>query len=263
VLQEKMASLGQLTAGIAHEIKNPLNFVNSFARLSVGLTRELAEDIGRARERLDPETLERIDEDLRDLSFNAGKIEEHGKRADSIVQAMLLHSRGVAGTRQPSDLNALVQDSVALAYHGMRARDFDIEVTIEAVYDPTIGLVELVPQEIASVVLNLVNNACYAAHERKRSAGDGFVPTLTVTTKRKGDSAAVHVRDNGMGIPKSVLDRIFDPFFTTKPAGQGTGLGLSMSYGVMTQHGGTIRVETREGEFTTFIVTLPAPDRTD
>jgi len=263
VLSEKMASLGQLTAGIAHEIKNPLNLVNSFARLSIELAADLQAALSGSRERLDPEALEGIDEDLRDLTFNAGKVEEHGKRADEIVRAMLLHARGASDERQAADLNALVKDSVALAYHARRARDSSFQAAIEEVYDPSVGVVEVVPQEIARVVLNLVDNAFYAVQARWTDGGGAAAPTghptVSVTTARRDATVEVRVRDNGSGIPEAVVARIFEPFFTTKPAGQGTGLGLSLGYDIVERHGGTLRVESRQGSFTELVMTLPAP----
>ncbi len=258
ILQEKMASLGGLTAGIAHEIKNPLNFVNNFAELAADLSRELKQELETQRDRLDAKTLKFVDELLSDLELNLSKIDEHGKRADSIVRGMLLHSRGTPGERRPTDLNALLDEYVNLAYHGMRAQDSAFNISIEKAYDPAVGIIDVAPQDLSRVFLNITNNACYATRERKRAAGDSYSPTLWVKTRRLGDWAEVRIRDNGTGIPRDILDKVFNPFFTTKPAGQGTGLGLSMSYDiVISGHGGELRVDSEEGRFTEFILRLP------
>lgn len=258
VLSEKMASLGQLTAGIAHEIKNPLNFVNNFASLSIDLMEELQEEFKKKEDTFDAKTKENIEELMTNLRQNVTKINEHGKRADSIVKGMLLHSRGKAGERQETDLNALLSEYVNLAYHGMRAIDSSFNVTFENSYDEKIGKVNVVPQDLSRAFLNIVNNACYSANEKKKKNNGNFSPTVRVTSKNLGDSFEVRVRDNGNGIPQSVLDKIFNPFFTTKPAGIGTGLGLSLTYDIITQeHKGKIEVNTQEGEFAEFILTIP------
>lgn len=258
VLSEKMASLGQLTAGIAHEIKNPLNFITNFAVLSQDLTKELREQLLREREQVDPERAAEIKEILDDLEQNVGKINDHGKRADSIVRGMLLHSRGKAGERQQTDLNALLAEYTNLAYHGMRAQDQSFNIKIETELDPTVGRVSIVPQDLSRAFLNIVNNACYAANEKKRSQQNGFMPVVRVCTKNLGTKVEIRIRDNGTGIPQAVRDKIFNPFFTTKPAGIGTGLGLSLTYDTITQeHKGEITVDTKEGEFTEFIITIP------
>jgi len=258
ILQEKMASLGGLTAGIAHEIKNPLNFVNNFAELAADLSRELKEEFETQRDRLDAETLRFIDDLLSDMELNLSKIAEHGKRADSIVQGMLLHSRGTPGERRPTDLNALLDEYVNLAYHGMRAQDSAFNISLEKSYDPAVGIINVAPQDLSRVFLNITNNACYATRERKRAAGDSYSPTLWVTTRRLDGRAEVRIRDNGVGIPRDIRDKVFNPFFTTKPAGQGTGLGLSMSYDiVIAGHGGELVVDSEEGSFTEFILRLP------
>jgi ligand-binding sensor domain-containing protein/signal transduction histidine kinase len=258
VLSEKMASLGQLTAGIAHEIKNPLNFITNFAVLSQDLTKELREQLLLERDQVNPERAAEIKEILDDLEQNVGKINDHGKRADSIVRGMLLHSRGKAGERQQTDLNALLSEYTNLAYHGMRAQDQSFNIKIETDFDPTVGKMSIVPQDLSRAFLNIVNNACYAANEKKRSQTNGFMPVVRVSTKNLGGTVEIRIRDNGIGIPKSALDKIFNPFFTTKPAGVGTGLGLSLTYDTITQeHKGQIKVETQEGEFTEFIITLP------
>lgn len=258
IMQEKLASLGALTAGIAHEIKNPLNFVNNFAELSVDLTKELGEDITKQQDRLDPKTLTNIQDLLKDLEHNAVKINEHGKRADSIVRGMLMHSRGKSGERMPTDINVLLDEHINLAYHGLRALDSNFNIGVETEYDKTIGQVEVVAQDLSRVFLNIVNNACYATNERKKESGDGFSPKLSVSTKNLGDKVEIRIRDNGQGIPPEIRDRIFEPFFTTKPTGKGTGLGLSLSYDIVVkQHRGEIRVDSKAGEFTEFIILLP------
>jgi ligand-binding sensor domain-containing protein/signal transduction histidine kinase len=258
VLSEKMASLGQLTAGIAHEIKNPLNFVNNFASLSNDLMNELKETLATKSDVLDEDTKTTIRELLSDLQQNVTKINEHGKRADSIVRGMLLHSRGKTGERQPTDLNALLAEYTNLAYHGLRAQDSSFNIKIETQFDDTIGKVNVVPQDLSRVFLNIINNGCYSANDKKKSRPNGFAPTIRVSSKNLGDKFEVRIWDNGNGIPQSVLDKIFNPFFTTKPAGAGTGLGLSMSYDIITQeHKGEINVDTKDGEFAEFIITIP------
>ena len=258
VVQEKMASLGALTAGIAHEIKNPLNFVMNFAELSVDLLRDLEQTVEPAKAALGEDDAAYLAEIVGDLTGNLQRIREHGKRADSIVRGMLAHSRGGAGQREKVDLNALVAEAVNLAYHGLRAQDVNFNITLETDYDPKLQPLEVVPQDLSRVFLNITNNGCYAAHQKKLRTPDGFRPTLRVTTRDAGAHAEVRIRDNGTGIPKEALQKIFNPFFTTKPAGSGTGLGLSLSYQIVVeQHKGAIRVETREGEYTEFIVTLP------
>jgi len=258
ILNEKMASLGALTAGIAHEIKNPLNFVNNFAELVLELTDDIGGRITEEAERLEADARSEIDEMLADLRQSTEKIMEHGKRADSIVRSMLLHSRGVAGARHKTNINELLDEYVKLAYHGMRARDaaFNIEIVVD--YAPELPTAEIVPQDVARAFLNIINNACYAAHERARSEGDGFQPRIEVHSRDAGDAVEVRIRDNGNGIPAESLDDIFTPFYTTKPAGEGTGLGLSISHDIIVRgHGGEIRVVSTPGEFTEFIIRLP------
>jgi two-component system, NtrC family, sensor kinase len=258
VVQEKMASLGALTAGIAHEIKNPLNFVMNFAELSVDLLRDLEQTVAPARSALPEGDAAYIQEIFGDLTGNLERIREHGKRADSIVRGMLAHSRGGAGQREKVDLNAMVAEAVNLAYHGLRAQDVNFNIAIEADYDAALPPIEAMPQDLSRVFLNITNNGCYAAHQKKLRQPDGFRPVLRVSTRDAGDAAEVRIRDNGTGIPKDALPKIFNPFFTTKPTGSGTGLGLSLSYQIVVeQHKGTIRVDTSEGEYTEFIVTLP------
>jgi signal transduction histidine kinase len=264
VVQEKLASLGALTAGIAHEIKNPLNFVNNFAELSVELAEELQQELESKRAELGEAAYDSLRALAEDLVRNAKKINEHGKRADSIVRGMLLHSRGQSGDWQSTDLNGLLEEYVNLSYHGMRAQDSSFNVTIERDYAADVGLVRTVPQDLSRVFLNIVNNACYAANDKKRrldAAGDGagFSPRLSVRTRREGEMVEVRIRDNGDGIPQEIRDRIFNPFFTTKPTGQGTGLGLSISHDIVVQqHDGTLDVESEPGQFTEFIIRLPA-----
>jgi signal transduction histidine kinase len=260
---EKMASLGQLTAGIAHEIKNPLNFVNNFASLSVELLGELREALGPAIAALDEDRRGDVDEVNRLLTSNLEKIAEHGKRADGIVKSMLAHSRGGSSEPQSTNLNALVEEALNLAYHGARAQDPTFNVALERAYDTGVAPIELVPQDITRVFLNLFTNGFYATNKRRREANDPlFAPVLTVTTRELGDAVEVKVRDNGTGIPADLRDKLFLPFFTTKPTGEGTGLGLSISYDVVTQqHGGVITVDSRLGDFTEFTVRLPRRPR--
>ena len=256
---EKMASLGQLTAGIAHEIKNPLNFVNNFASLSVELLDELKETTRPAIAALGDDKRDEIDEVVEMLTGNLEKIAEHGRRADGIVKSMLAHSHGGSGERQSVDINALVEDSLNLAYHGARAQDQNFNITLERDLDRSIPPIELVPQDITRVFLNLFGNGFYAADKRRREATPAaFGPALKVTTRALGNDVEIRVRDNGTGIPPELKDKLFQPFFTTKPTGEGTGLGLSISYDIVTQqHGGMIDVDSREGEFTEFTVRLP------
>jgi GAF domain-containing protein len=256
---EKMASLGQLTAGIAHEIKNPLNFVNNFASLSVELLDELKETTAPALAALGDAKRAEVDDTMAMLTGNLDKIAEHGRRADNIVKSMLEHSRGVTGERRSVDLNGLVEEALNLAYHGARAQDQNFNITLEHDYAPTLKPIEVAPQEMTRVFLNLFGNGFYAANRRVRENGGGsYRPSLTVATRDLGDAVEVRVRDNGTGIPPEIKDRMFQPFFTTKPTGEGTGLGLSISYDIITQqHGGTITVESEPGAFTEFTVRLP------
>jgi two-component system NtrC family sensor kinase len=260
---EKMASLGQLTAGIAHEIKNPLNFVNNFASLSNELLDELKDEAEPALATLADNKRAEIDETLVMLSGNLEKIAEHGKRADNIVKSMLEHSRGVSGDRREVDLNNLVDEALNLAYHGARAQDQSFNISLERDYARGLKPIELAPQEITRVFLNLFGNGFYAANKRARANGDGsFRPVLAVATREAEDAVEVRVRDNGTGIPPEIRDKLFQPFFTTKPTGEGTGLGLSISYDIVTQqHGGMITVDSNVGEFTEFTVRLPRAHR--
>ena len=257
VQTEKLASLGQLTAGIAHEIKNPLNFVNNFSAVSVELIDELREALGGVH--LDSKQRAEISEIADMLQGNLDKVVQHGKRADSIVRNMLLHSRQGSSERRPVDLNALVEESLNLAYHGARAEKQGFNITLERSFDPAAGEVDLFPQDITRVLLNLISNGFYAATKRKGQAGhEDYEPTLSVTTKDLGDRVEITIRDNGTGISTEVKDRMFDPFFTTKPAGEGTGLGLSISHDIIVkQHGGSIEVDTEPSKFTEFRIILP------
>ncbi len=256
VQTEKLASLGQLTAGIAHEIKNPLNFVNNFSALSADLIDELNDVLKPAA--LDDKTREEIDELTHMLKGNLEKVVQHGKRADSIVKNMLLHSREGSGDHRPADINAIVEESLNLAYHGARAEKPNFNVTLQRNFDSAAGMIDLFPQEITRVLLNLITNGFYATAKRKEAGEDGFEPTLSAITRNLGNNVEIRIRDNGTGIPPEVKEKMFNPFFTTKPAGEGTGLGLSMSHDIIVkQHNGTINVETEPGAFTEFIITLP------
>jgi two-component system NtrC family sensor kinase len=256
---EKMASLGQLTAGIAHEIKNPLNFVNNFASLSVDLLSELKETAAPAFALLDEEKRADIEDISATLTSNLGKITEHGKRADGIVKAMLEHSRGASGERRTVDINALADEALNLAYHGARAQDQSFNIALERDFADGIAPIEVNPQDITRVFLNLFSNGFYAANQRARhGTGSSFEPTLKVTTHDAGDAVEIRVRDNGTGIPADIIDKLFQPFFTTKPTSEGTGLGLSITYDIVTKaHGGTITVESEVDTFTEFVVTRP------
>lgn len=258
ILAEKMASLGQLTAGIAHEIKNPLNFINNFAEISIDLVEELEELARRNDHLFDEESRAQFKETFAYLKQNASKINDHGKRADTIVRGMLLHSRGTAGEAQATDINTLLDEYIKLAYHGLRARDATFAISIKTDYDPHVGKLNVIPQSLSRVFLNIVNNACYAAHERKLAENGNFSPTLWATTKDLEDGVEIRIRDNGRGIPPENRDKIFNPFFTTKPSGQGTGLGLSMSYDIVVQeHQGKLTVDSKPGEYTEFRIFLP------
>jgi GAF domain-containing protein len=256
VQTEKLASLGQLTAGIAHEIKNPLNFVNNFSSLSAELIDEV-NDVLRSTA-IDRKPRQELDELTSMLKSNLEKVVQHGKRADSIVKNMLLHSREGSGEHRPADVNALVDESLNLAYHGARAERPDFNISLQRDFDPDAGMIEVFPQEITRVFLNLVSNGFYAVAKRKREHGPGFNPMLSATTRNLGDEVEIRIRDNGTGIPPEVKDKMFNPFFTTKPAGEGTGLGLSMTHDIIVkQHGGRIDVATEQGEFTEFTIVLP------
>jgi two-component system NtrC family sensor kinase len=257
VQTEKLASLGQLTAGIAHEIKNPLNFVNNFSAISVELIDELRAALTGVN--LDTKLQAEISEISDMLQGNLDKVVQHGKRADSIVKNMLLHSRQGSGEHRPIAINTVVEESLNLAYHGARAEKQGFNITLEKSFDPAAGEVDLFPQEITRVLLNLISNGFYAATKRKAETNGGdYEPTLAAATKSLGDSVEIRIRDNGTGISPEVKDKMFNPFFTTKPVGEGTGLGLSLSYDIIVkQHAGSIEVDTQPGEFTEFRIVLP------
>ncbi|HEY7314279.1 MAG TPA: response regulator [Gemmataceae bacterium] len=250
VAHEKLASLGALTAGIAHEIRNPLNFITNFAHLAAELVCELRDHL----KHTDGETAEL----LADLEQNVTKIEEHGRRADHIVHGMLLHARSQPSQRQKTDLNTLVTETVNLAYHGVRGQDATFQVAVELDLDRRLAPLEVSPQDLSRVILNLMNNALYAAHQKRSAAGPSFQPRVVVRTRDRGDTVELRFWDNGDGVPVEMRDKLFTPFFTTKPAGEGTGLGLSIGYDIVVQmHKGTLRVESEEGSHAEFIVTLP------
>jgi len=251
IQSEKMASLGELTAGIAHEIQNPLNFVNNFSEVNTELLNELKEAI----EKGDAEEVKSL---ANILEENEKKIIFHGKRADGIVKGMLQHSRTSSGQKELTDINVLADEYLRLAYHGLRAKDKSFNAKFGTNLDRSLEKINVLPQEMGRVMLNLINNAFYAVTERKKKAEPGYEPTVNVTTTRSGNKIEMHIRDNGTGIPQKVLDKIFQPFFTTKPTGEGTGLGLSLSYDIVTKgHGGELKVNTKEGEYTEFIISLP------
>jgi two-component system, NtrC family, sensor kinase len=260
VQTEKLASLGQLTAGIAHEIKNPLNFVNNFSALSAELIGEINDVLAKAT--LDTKARSELDELTQMLKSNLEKVVQHGRRADSIVKNMLLHSREGSGEHRPADINAIVDESLNLAYHGARAEKEGFSIAFQRDFDPSAGMVDVYPQEITRVLLNLISNGFYATTKRKAELDDGFEPMLSATTRNLGDKVEIRIRDNGTGIPDEVKEKIFNPFFTTKPSGEGTGLGLSMSYDIIVkQHSGSIDVETEPGLFTEFKIVLPRTDQ--
>jgi len=260
IQSEKMASLGELTAGIAHEIQNPLNFVNNFSEVNKELIEEMkSEKIKDKSERNNELEMQLLD----DIEKNLEKISHHGKRADAIVRGMLLHSRTSPSIKELTDINKLADEYLRLAYHGLRAKDKSFNAKVETDFDNSIGKIDIVPQDIGRVLLNLINNAFYAVSERQKAEGLGYEPTVTVSTKRLLSSGEgrgellISVKDNGKGVPKNIIDKIFQPFFTTKPTGQGTGLGLSLAYDIVKAHGGEIKVETKEGEGAKFIIVLP------
>ncbi|HEY5689868.1 MAG TPA: ATP-binding protein [Cyclobacteriaceae bacterium] len=250
IQSEKMASLGELTAGIAHEIQNPLNFVNNFSEVN-------SEMIDEANQELDKGNINEVRTILSDLKENQGKINHHGKRADGIVKGMLQHSQKSSGQKELTDINALCDEYLRLSYHGLRAKDKSFNATLKTDFDETIGNINIIPQDIGRVILNLITNAFYVVNEKSKQNIDGYEPTVEVSTKKEGGIVLISVKDNGNGIPEKVLDKIFQPFFTTKPTGQGTGLGLSLSYDIVKAHGGEIKVSTKENEETEFIIQLP------
>ena len=257
VQTQKLASLGQLTAGIAHEIKNPLNFVNNFSAVSSELIDELRDTVKGSS--LDDKTRAEINELTGTLRGNLDKVMQHGKRADAIVKNMLLHSREGSGEHRVVDINTLVEESLNLAYHGARAEKQGFTITLERTLDPAAGAADIFPQDITRALLNLISNGFYAATKRRAETNGGdYEPTLAAATKNLGDRVEIRIRDNGAGIPPDVKEKIFNPFFTTKPAGEGTGLGLSISHDIVVkQHGGSIEVDTQPGEYTEIRVVLP------
>ena len=250
IQSEKMASLGELTAGIAHEIQNPLNFVNNFSEVNKELVDELQQELKAVK-------IDDAIEISNDIKANEEKINHHGKRADAIVKGMLQHSRSSSGVKVPTDINALVDEYLRLAYHGLRAKDKSFNSTMKTDFDESISNINIIPQDIGRVILNLINNSFYAVDEKKKQNGEGYEPIVSVSTKKTGDNVLISVKDNGYGIPPKLLDKIFQPFFTTKPTGQGTGLGLSLSYDIVKAHGGELKVETKEGEGSEFVIKLP------
>ena len=250
IQSEKMASLGELTAGIAHEIQNPLNFVNNFSELNSELIDEMKIELNTGNYNEAISLAENIEQ-------NQQKITLHGKRADAIVKGMLQHSRKTTGQKELTNINALADEYLKLSYHGLRVKDKEFNVKLNTDFDNTIEKINIVPQDIARVLINLYNNAFYAVNERLKVEGERFKPAVNVSTKRLGNSVIVSVSDNGNGIPQTIIDKIFQPFFTTKPAGEGTGLGLSLSYDIIKAHGGELKAETKEGEGAAFIIRLP------
>ena len=258
IQSEKMASLGELTAGIAHEIQNPLNFVNNFSEVNKELIGELKEEIKKGN-------IEEVNAIADDIEANEKKINHHGKRADAIIKGMLQHSRSSNATKEPTNINALADEYLRLSYHGLRAKDNSFNATLKTDFDESIGNINIIPQDMGRVLLNLLNNAFYAVNEKFKAEGKAYEPVVTITTRRLGSppvggdggKVEISVKDNGNGIPPKVVDKIFQPFFTTKPTGQGTGLGLSLSYDIVKAHGGELKVKTKEGEGTEFTIQLP------
>lgn len=260
IQSEKMASLGELAAGISHEIQNPLNFVNNFSEVSIELIAEAKETIASLFN--NENNYQLVKEILDDVEENLNKINHHGKRADSIIKGMLQHSRSSSGSKELTDLNALAEEFLRLAYHGLRARDKSFNVTLETDFDPGLGKISIIPQDMGRVILNLITNAFYAVNEKQKSAPESYQPVVRLSTRKTNNAVKVLVYDNGKGISQHALEKIFQPFFTTKPAGEGTGLGLSMSYDIVTKgHGGELRVETTEGQGTTFTIVIPNQSR--
>lgn len=251
IQSEKMAALGELTAGIAHEIQNPLNFVNNFSEVNAELMDELEQEA-------DLGNLQAVKTIAKNIKANEEKINHHGKRADTIVKGMLQHSRASSGQKEPIDINALCDEYLRLSYHGFRAKDKSFNATLTTTYDETIGNISIIPQDMGSVILNLINNAFYAVAEKKKQLEGGYEPYVWISTQKSDGKVLISVKDNGNGIPQKILDKIFQPFFTTKPTGQGTGLGLSLSYDMVKAHGGELKVETKEGEGAEFLIWLPA-----
>ena len=255
IQSEKMASLGELTAGIAHEIQNPLNFVNNFSEVNTELIGELVEEVNKGN-------TDEVKAIANDIKENSEKINHHGKRADAIVKGMLQHSRSSSGVKEPTDINALADEYIRLTYHGLRSKDKSFNATMKTDFDASLEKINIIPQDIGRVILNLLANAFYAVNEKQKQNIPGYEPTVTIRTTQipptgGGGGAEIRVTDNGNGIPQKILDKIFQPFFTTKPTGQGTGLGLSLSYDIVKAHGGELKVETKEGEGSEFTIKLP------
>jgi signal transduction histidine kinase len=253
VQREKMASLGELTAGIAHEIQNPLNFVNNFSEVNTELIEELEQEANKGN-------IDGIKSIANDIKENQQKINHHGNRADAIVKGMLQHSRVSTGKKEPTDINALADEYLRLSHHGLRAKDKDFNAKMQSDFDGSVEQIDVIPQDIGRVFLNLFTNAFYSVTEKKKEAGNSYEPIVSVSTKKFDDKVEIRVRDNGTGIPQKALDKIFQPFFTTKPTGQGTGLGLSLTYDIIKAHGGEIKVETKDGEYAEFMIMLPVKD---
>ena len=251
IQSEKMASLGELTAGIAHEIQNPLNFVNNFSEVSNELIDEMIEEI-------ENNDLEEVKAIASDVKQNLEKINHHGKRADGIVKGMLQHSRSSDGIKEPTDINVLADEYLRLAYHGLRAKDKSFNATLKTDFDKSIGMINMASQDIGRVILNLITNAFFAVDEKNKFGEENYEPTVSVSTKKRNKKLEITVSDNGNGMPKKVLKKIFQPFFTTKPSGQGTGLGLSLSYDIVKAHGGELKVKTKKDEGTEFTIILPS-----
>ncbi len=244
-----MASLGELTAGIAHEIQNPLNFVNNFSEVNTELIDELEQEA-------DSGNLGQVRYIAKSIKENEEKISHHGKRADAIVKGMLQHSQAGSGEKEPTDINKLADEYLRLTYHGIRAKDKSFNATLKTEFDESIGMINVIPQDIGRVLLNLISNAFYAVEDKKKLKTEGYEPIVSVITKKMDGKVQIRVRDNGMGIPEHIREKIFQPFFTTKPTGQGTGLGLSLSYDIVKAHGGELKVTTKEGEGSEFIIQL-------
>ena len=250
IQSEKMASLGELTAGIAHEIQNPLNFVNNFSEVNTELIDDATQEIGKGN-------ISDVKAILKNIKDNEEKINQHGKRADAIVKAMLQHSRSSSRVKEPTNINSLVDEYVRLAYHGLRAKDKSFNVTLNTSFDEGLGTANVISQDIGRVILNVLNNAFYAAHEKAKQMGEGFEPLVAISTKHAGEKVLISVKDNGIGISEKVIDKIFQPFFTTKPTGQGTGLGLSLSYDIVKAHNGIIKINANQNEGAEFVIELP------
>ncbi|NEU09594.1 GHKL domain-containing protein [Flavihumibacter sp. R14] len=250
IQSEKMASLGQLTAGVAHEIQNPINFVNNFSEVTTEMLDEMEKEFTSGNKEEGAALVS-------DIKQNLEKILHHGQRADAIIKGMLQHARSSTGKKEPTDINALAEEYFSLAYHGLRAKNKDLCVTMKTDFDKSISKINIIPQDISRAMLNIINNAFYAVTEKKKQRSENFEPLVSVSTKKTEDKISISVKDNGIGIPQQIADKIFQPFFTTKPAGQGTGLGLSLSYDIIKAHGGELQVQTKEGEGSEFVIILP------